>query len=80
MSKAFTSRSLAAIVDGALVIALAVMFITVGLTYGVSAQSAAAILGISGSLLFAGVAVSLIIACFRGLPRCIHDLRRDLRA
>ena len=30
--------------------------------------------------LFAGVAVSLIIACFRGLPRCIRDLRRDLRA
>jgi hypothetical protein len=25
--------------------------------------------------LFAGVAVSLIIACFRGLPQCIRDLR-----
>jgi len=30
--------------------------------------------------LFAGLAVSVIIACFRGLPRCVRDLRRDLRA
>jgi uncharacterized membrane protein len=39
----------------ALVGSFAVMFITVGLTYGISPQSAAAILGISGSLLFAVV-------------------------
>jgi uncharacterized membrane protein len=45
----------------AVVGALAVMFITVGLTYGVSAQSAAAILGISGSLLFAGVAGTIAV-------------------
>jgi hypothetical protein len=30
--------------------------------------------------LFAGVAVSLIIACFRGLPRAIRDLRGNLQA
>jgi Domain of unknown function (DUF6542) len=29
--------------------------------------------------LLAGVAISLIIACFRGLPRCIGDLRREAR-
>jgi hypothetical protein len=29
--------------------------------------------------LFAGVALSLLIAWFRGLPRCIARLRRDLR-
>ncbi len=29
--------------------------------------------------LFAGVALSLIIAWCRGLPRCVSDLRRDLR-
>jgi uncharacterized membrane protein len=45
----------------AVVGALAVMFITVGLTYGFSAQSAAAILGISGSLLFAGVAGTVAV-------------------
>jgi uncharacterized membrane protein len=38
----------------AVVGALAVMFVTVGFTYGVSPQSAAAALGIGGSLLFAG--------------------------
>ena len=27
--------------------------------------------------LFAGVALSLIVAWFRGLPRCVSDLRRD---
>jgi uncharacterized membrane protein len=41
--------------------ALAVMFITVGLTYGVSPQSAAAILGISASLLFAAVAGTIAV-------------------
>jgi uncharacterized membrane protein len=45
----------------ALIGALAVMFITVGLTYGVSPQSAAAILGISASLLFAGVAGTIAV-------------------
>src|SRR4029077_1807074 len=45
--------------------ALAVMFITVGLTYGASAQSAAAILGISGSLLFAGVAGTIAVHAAR---------------
>jgi uncharacterized membrane protein len=45
----------------AVVGALAVMFITVGLTYGVSPQSAAAILGISASLLFAGVAGTIAV-------------------
>jgi hypothetical protein len=29
--------------------------------------------------LFAGVVVSLAVAWFRGLPRCISDLRRDMR-
>ena len=29
--------------------------------------------------LFAGVVLSLIIAWFRGLPRCVADLRRELR-
>jgi hypothetical protein len=29
--------------------------------------------------LFAGVAISLIIAWCRGLPRCVNDLRRELR-
>jgi len=29
--------------------------------------------------LFTGVALSLLIAWFRGLPRCIAQLRRDLR-
>jgi uncharacterized membrane protein len=45
----------------ALVGSLAVMFITVGLTYGVSPQSAAAILGIAGSLLFAVVVGSVAV-------------------
>jgi uncharacterized membrane protein len=45
----------------AVVGALAVMFVTVGLTYGVSPQSAAAILGISASLLFAGVAGTIAV-------------------
>jgi uncharacterized membrane protein len=45
----------------AVVGALAVMFITVGLTYGISPQSAAAILGISASLLFAAVAGTLAV-------------------
>jgi len=29
--------------------------------------------------LFTGVVLSLVIAWFRGLPRCVADLRRDLR-
>jgi Domain of unknown function (DUF6542) len=29
--------------------------------------------------LFAGTGLSLVIACFRGLPRCVSELRRDLR-
>jgi hypothetical protein len=29
--------------------------------------------------LFAGVAACLIIAWFRGLPRCVRDLRQDMR-
>ena len=45
----------------AIVGALAVMFITVGLTYGISPQSAAAILGISASLLFAGIAGTIAV-------------------
>jgi uncharacterized membrane protein len=45
----------------AVVGALAVMFVTVGLTYGVSPQSAAAILGIAASLLFAGVAGTIAV-------------------
>jgi uncharacterized membrane protein len=45
----------------AVVGALAVMFITVVLTYGVSPQSAAAILGIAASLLFAGVAGTIAV-------------------
>jgi uncharacterized membrane protein len=49
----------------AVVGALAVMFITVGLTYGISPQSAAAILGISASLLFAGVAGTIAVHAAR---------------
>jgi uncharacterized membrane protein len=45
----------------AVVGSLAVMFITVGLTYGISPQSAAAVLGISGSLLFAAVAGTIAV-------------------
>jgi uncharacterized membrane protein len=50
--------------------ALAVMFITVGLTYGASPQSAAAILGISASLLFAAVAGTI----------AVHSARLDGRS
>jgi uncharacterized membrane protein len=49
----------------ALVGSLAVMFITVGLTYGISPQSAAAILGISGSLLFAAVVGAIAVDAAR---------------
>jgi uncharacterized membrane protein len=49
----------------AVVGSLAVMFITVGLTYGVSPQSAAAILGIAGSLLFAGVVGTIAVHAAR---------------
>ena len=28
--------------------------------------------------LFTGVALSVIVAWFRGLPQCVSDLRRDL--
>jgi uncharacterized membrane protein len=45
----------------AVVGALAVMFVTVGLTYGLTAQSAAAVLGIAGSLLFAGVVGTIAV-------------------
>ena len=49
----------------ALVGSLAVMFITVGLTYGLSPQSAAAILGIAGSLLFGTVVGTLAVHAAR---------------
>jgi uncharacterized membrane protein len=49
----------------ALVGSLAVMFITVGLTYGISPQSEAAILGISGSLLFAAVVGTVAVHAAR---------------
>ena len=49
----------------ALVGSLAVMFITVGLTYGISPQSAAAILGIAGSLLFATVVGTIAVHAAR---------------
>src|SRR5215218_2982867 len=45
----------------ALVGSLAVMFVTVGLTYGLTAQSAAAVLGIAGTLLFATVTGDLAV-------------------
>jgi uncharacterized membrane protein len=45
----------------AVVGSLAVMFVTVLLTYGISAQSAAAILGIAGSLVFAAVAGTIAV-------------------
>lgn len=45
----------------AVVGSLAVMFVTVGLTYGVTAQSAAAVLGIAGSLLFAGIVGTIAV-------------------
>ena len=49
----------------ALVGSLAVMFITVGLTYGISPQSEAAVLGIAGSLLFATVAGTIAVHAAR---------------
>jgi len=49
----------------AVVGSLAVMFVTVGLTYGISPQSAAAVLGIAGSLLFAGVVGTLAVHAAR---------------
>jgi uncharacterized membrane protein len=49
----------------ALVGSLAVMFITVGLTYGISPQSEAAILGIAGSLLFATVVGTVAVHAAR---------------
>jgi uncharacterized membrane protein len=45
----------------ALVGSLAVMFITVLLTYGISPQSSAAILGIAGSLLFAAIVGTIAV-------------------
>jgi uncharacterized membrane protein len=54
----------------AVVGALAVMFVTVGLTYGVTPQSAAAILGITSSLLFAAVVGTL----------AVHSARLDGRS
>jgi uncharacterized membrane protein len=49
----------------AVVGSLAVMFVTVVLTYGVSPQSAAAIVGIAGSLLFAGVVGTIAVHAAR---------------
>jgi uncharacterized membrane protein len=49
----------------ALIGSLAVMFVTVGLTYGFSPQSAAAILGIAGSLFFAAVVGTLAVHAAR---------------
>jgi uncharacterized membrane protein len=57
----------------ALVGAFAVMFITVGLTYGVSAASAAAILGIAVSLVFAAV-LGTLAARSAGLDGRTGDL------
>ncbi|MCW2952898.1 MAG: YibE/F family protein [Conexibacter sp.] len=54
----------------AMVGAFAVMFVTVGLTYGLSAVSLAAILGIAGSLVLAGVLGSI----------AVHAARLDGRA
>lgn len=49
----------------AVVGALAVMFVTVLLTYGVTMQSAAAAVGIAGSLLFAGVVGTVAVHAAR---------------
>jgi uncharacterized membrane protein len=49
----------------AVVGSLAVMFVTVGLTYGISPQSGAAILGIAASLLFAGVVGTIAVHAAR---------------
>jgi uncharacterized membrane protein len=54
----------------ALVGSLAVMFITVVLTYGISPQSSAAILGIAGSLLFAAIVGTI----------AVHSARLDGRS
>jgi uncharacterized membrane protein len=43
----------------------AVMLVTVGLTYGITAQSAAAVLGIAGSLLFAAVVGTVAVDAAR---------------
>jgi uncharacterized membrane protein len=58
----------------AVVGALAVMFVTVGLTYGVSPQSAAAILGIAASLLFAGIAGTIAVHAAQLDGRSGNDL------
>lgn len=58
----------------AVVGALAVMFVTVGLTYGISPQSGAAILGIAGSLLFAGIAGTIAVHSARLDGRSGNDL------
>jgi hypothetical protein len=42
-------------------------------------EGTALTLGNVAPWLFAGVALSLIVAWFRGLPRCVARLRRDLR-
>ncbi len=43
-----------------------------------TAEGTALTLASAAPWLFAGVAGSLIVAWFRGLPRCVSDLRRDL--
>jgi Domain of unknown function (DUF6542) len=37
-------------------------------------------LATSATWLFGGMAAALVIACARGLPRCIRDLRRQIRS
>jgi uncharacterized membrane protein len=63
----------------AVVGASAVMFVTVGLTYGISAQSAAAILGIAASLLFAGVAGTIAVHAAQLDGRSGNDLSTFLQ-
>lgn len=59
------------------------MLTSPGSTFTASAQAVAEgillTLAAAAPWLFGGVGVALIIAIFRGLPQCLHDLSADLR-
>jgi hypothetical protein len=47
---------------------------------GLLAASVYLTLAVSAAWLFGGVAAALVIACIRGLPQCIRDIRRQIRS
>jgi uncharacterized protein DUF6542 len=49
-------------------------------TLGLLAANLYLTLATSAAWLFAGMAVALVIACARGLPQCVRDLRRQIRS